>query len=105
MSGYAEVDPILSEWAQATGSHLITYEEGSPDRLLIIWGEPPYEIFDVRVAMPKNGRTSVTATLRDYHPYRPKRAEDQTWNGSVQDLQRMLEAAFAKIEGWKRANQ
>jgi len=48
MSVYADLDPIISKWANALSSELFTEWAGEPARAIYTHGDPPFEAFQIR---------------------------------------------------------
>src|SRR5436190_7019832 len=100
MNGYAEVDSVIANWIQSTGSTLFTEWADAPARYFHVPGDPPFECFQVSVHLPENGQTGVTARAIDTNDD-TENDLDQTWKGPVRQLDDMLRAAMATIEEWK----
>ena len=96
MSGYADVDDVIDAWVKSTGSTLFTEWAGAPARFFHVPGDPPFECFQVSVRQPEDGRTAVIARAIDANDNTDERM-DQTWEGSIAQLDEMLEAALATI--------
>ena len=100
MSAYAEVDEVIAEWVDATGSTLFTEWADAPARYFYIPGDPPFECFQVSVQPPENGRTAVLARAIDTNDDTDAEM-DQTWEGCVGELEAMLRTAVGTIDQWK----
>ncbi len=100
MVNYEAVDRVIDAWIEATGSTPFTEWAGEPARFFRVPGDPPFECFQISVRLPKNGRTAVTARAVDTNGD-AEEGMDQTWEGSVPQLDAMLGAAMATIEKWK----
>jgi hypothetical protein len=100
MSEYASIDGVIDTWVKAAGSTLFTEWSGTPARFFYVHGDPPFECFQVSVARPLDGRTSVTAAAIDTNDDTDEEM-DQTWEGPLAQLNEMLGTALATIEQWK----
>jgi hypothetical protein len=100
MSAYAEVDGVIDAWVKATGSKLFTEWADAPARFFYLPGDPPFEIFQVSVSLPRNGQTTVSARAIDTNDDSEEEM-DQTWDGPVAQLDEMLGVAIDTIKGWK----
>jgi hypothetical protein len=100
MMTYVEVDGVIDARVRVTGSTLFTEWAGQVARYFHIPGDPPFECFQVSVRLPENGQTAVTVRAIDTNDDTEDEL-DQTWEGSIGDLDGMLGAALAAIDGWK----
>jgi len=100
MSAYADVDDIIAAWVKSAGSTLYTEWAEAPARFFHVHGDPPFECFQVNVRAPEDGRTAVTACAIDTNDDTDDEM-DQTWEGPVGELDKMLGTAMAAIETWK----
>ena len=99
MNPYADVDGVIDAWVKATGSSLFTEWAGGPARFFHIPGAPPFECFQVSVHAPQGGRVAVTARAIDTNDD-TEHEMDQTWDGSVAELDAMLAIAIATVRQW-----
>ncbi|MGZ8337424.1 MAG: hypothetical protein ACXWU1_12255, partial [Allosphingosinicella sp.] len=74
---------------------------GKPARFFHIPGEPPHECFQIAVFPPSTGRIVVQAAAIDTNDDTEMEML-QEWEGLVGELNAMLAAAVATIEGWKQ---
>ena len=73
---------------------------GGPARFFHIPGAPPFECFQVSVHAPQGGRVAVTARAIDTNDD-TEHEMDQTWDGSVAELDAMLAIAIATVRQWR----
>ena len=100
MSSYADVDGVIAARVRSAGSTLFTEWADAPARFFYVPGDPPFECFQISVRVPNDGRTAVTARAIDTNDDNDE-AMDQTWEGSVSELDEMLGTAMSTIEEWK----
>ena len=100
MSAYTDVDDLIAAWVKLAGSTLFTEWADAPARFFHVPGNAPFECFQVSVRMPEDGRTAVTARAIDTNDDTDDEM-DQTWEGSIGELDKLLGTAMATIETWK----
>jgi hypothetical protein len=100
MNAYADVDGVITEWVKAAGFTLYTEWADAPARFVYVPGDPPFECFQLSVSAPERGRTAVTAWAVDTNDDTDDEM-NQTWEGPVDELDKMLGTAMAAIETWK----
>ena len=100
MNPYADVDGVIDAWVRASGSSLSTEWDGRPARFFHIPGAPPFECFQVSVDPPQDGLVAVTARAVDTNDD-TEHEMDQTWDGSVAELDAMLAIAIATVRQWR----
>ena len=98
MTDYADLDPTISKWAEATSSILFTKWTGEPSRYFHLPGEPPFECFQIVVFPPAEGYVTVQAASIDTNDDSEMM---QLWEGPVATLDDMLAFAVATVEQWK----
>ena len=99
MTAYADLDPIISKWVEATASTLFEEWAGEPARCFHIPGEPPFECFQIVVFPPAGGDVTVQAASIDTND---DAEMIQLWEGPVATLDDMLAVAVATVEQWKQ---
>ena len=98
MTDYADLDPTISKWVEATSSTLFTEWAGEPSRYFHLPGKPPFECFQIVVFAPDGADVTVQAASLDTN----NEAEMmQLWEGPVATLDDMLAVAVATVEQWK----
>lgn len=100
MSVYAELDPVIDKWVVALGSKLFTEWAGEPARFFYTPGDAPFEVFQISIGPPEDGRVNVLARAVDTNDDAEDEM-DRTWEGPVGELDQMLGTAVATIENWK----
>ena len=100
MNPYANVDLIIVARVKAANSTLYKKWAGAPARYFHIFGDPPFECFQVSVGLPDDGQIAIRACAIDTNDDTDD-SMDQTWVGSVDDLDGMLKSAVETIDDWK----
>jgi hypothetical protein len=100
MDGFSNLDPIIATWVEHLGSKLFTEWAGAPARFFYTPGDPPFEVFQISVDVPHDGRTAVHARAVDTNDETDDQM-DLTWEGPSVDLDTMLSLAVETINGWK----
>jgi hypothetical protein len=95
---YADLDPTISKWVEATSSTLFTEWAGEPSRYFHLSGDPPFECFQIVVFPPAKGDVSVQASSIDTNDDAEMM---HLWEGPVAKLDEMLAVAVATVEQWK----
>jgi hypothetical protein len=98
VTAYADLDPTISKWVEATSSTLFTEWAGEPSRYFHLPGEPPFECFQIIVFPPAGGDVTVQAASVDINDAAEMM---QLWEGPVATLDAMLAVAVATVEQWK----
>lgn len=104
MTNYAAVDATIDAWVKATGSMLFTEWAGQPARFFHLPGKPPFGCFQVSVEPSSADAVTVLARAIDTNEDSELELQ-QTWQGSVGELDAMLSAAVATIDTWKQRPQ
>lgn len=102
MADYADLDPTISNWVEATSSTLFTEWAGEPCRCFHLPGEPPFECFQIVVFPPTDEVVTVQAASIDTNDDAEMM---QIWEGPVATLDDMLAAAVATVEQWRLRKQ
>lgn len=97
MSGYDELDDTIKKWSDFP---VFTEWAGSPARYFYLPGDPPFECFQVNITLLRDDKVAVRASAVDTNDD-TETEMDQTWEGPVSDLDRMLGVARAAIDSWK----
>jgi len=97
MTAYAEVDPFIDAWAQATVKKLFTEWAGQPARFAYLPGLRPFECFQISIEPPFAGRVGVMARSIDTDD---GGEFDQRWEGAADALSILLEEATATVQEW-----
>lgn len=100
MSSFADIDGVIAKWVRAADTSLYTEWADAPARFFHIPGDPPFECFQISVAVPEGGRTAVTARAIDTNDDTDDQME-KTWQGPIDDLDAMLGAAVTLVGTWK----
>lgn len=104
MISYAHVDGVIDAWVKATGSTLFTEWADKPARFFHIPGTPPFECFQISIDPPSPNGIVVFARAIETNDHTEKGME-QTWEGPVSELDKLLAAAVATVERWKARPQ
>jgi|GEM_PF-1025211 len=99
MEAYSDLDPV-AKWVERLGSKLFTEWADAPARFFYTPGDPPFEIFQISIDVPRDGRTMVHARAVDTNDETDDQM-DISWEGLILDLDRMLSVAVETINGWK----
>lgn len=97
MTAYAEVDPVIDAWAQATVTKLITEWADRPARFAYLPGLRPFECFQISIDPPFAGRVIVSARSVDTDD---ESEFDECWEGATDALPVLLEEATATVQKW-----
>ena len=100
MQTYEKLDPVIDKWVAILGTKLFTEWADRPARFFYTPGDPPFECFQISVTPPKWGRVKVHARAVDTNDD-VERELEQSWTGSIADLDGMLAAAVKAINVWK----
>ena len=98
MTDYADLDPTISKWVEATSSILFTEWAGEPSRYFHIPGQPPFECYQIVVFPPARGDVTVQAASIDTNDQAEMM---QLWEAPVATLDDMMAVAVATVEQWK----
>lgn len=98
VNAYADLDPIINKWVEATSSSLVEEWSGAPARCFHIPGDPPFECFQIVVFPPAGADVTVQAASIDTNDDAEMM---QLWEGPVTSLDEMLGVAVATVEQWK----
>lgn len=98
MSDYADLDPTIGKWVEATSSSLLTEGGGGPIRCFHLPGKPPFDCFQIVIFPPAGGEVTVQAASIDTND---ETEMLQIWEGPVATLDEMLAVAVATVEQWK----
>ena len=97
MTTYAEVDPVIDAWAQATVKKLFTEWADRPARFAYLPGLRPCECFQISIEPPFAGRVAVSARSVDTDD---ESEFDKRWEGATDALPLLLEKATATVQKW-----
>ena len=100
MNPYADIDDIIAARVKLSGSEIFTEWAGEPARFFHLSGDPPFDHFQISIAVPKAGRTKVTACAIDTND-NTEEEMNQTWEGPTEDIDSLLRVAMTTVEGWK----
>lgn len=98
MTDYAELDPTIHKWVEATSGTLFNEWAGEPSRFFHLPGLPPFECFQIVVFAPAQDDVVVQAASIDTNDGAEMM---RIWEGPVSTLDNMLALAVATVEGWK----
>ena len=98
VTDYADLDPTIGKWVEATSSTLFTEWAGKPSRYFHLPGEPPCECFQIVVFPPAGTDVTVQAASLDTNDGAEMM---QVWKGSTACLNDILAVAVATVEQWK----
>ena len=96
MSAYADIDDVIRIRVEGAGSTLFVEWAGAEARFFYVSGG--VECFQVSVDPPVGGRVQVVACSVDTVD---DQQFEQSWRGPVDDIDRLLALALAKVEEWK----
>lgn len=97
MTAYAEVDPVIEAWAQATVKKLFTEWGDQPARFAYIPGLRAFECFQISIDPPFAGRVAVLARSVDTDD---ESEFDERWEGATEALPVLLEEAATTVQKW-----
>ena len=97
MTAYAEVDPVIDAWAQATVKKLFTEWADQPARFAYLPGLRSFESFQISIDPPVAGRVVVVARSVDTDD---ESKFDQRWEDATDALPAILEEATATVQKW-----
>jgi hypothetical protein len=97
MTDYADLDPTIGKWVEATSSTLFTEWAGEPSRYFHLPGEPPFDCFQIVVFPPAGNDVTVQAASLDTNDGTEMM---QIWEGPAASLNGMLAAAVATVDQW-----
>ncbi len=97
MTPYAEVDPIIDAWAEATVKKLYTEWADLPARFGYLPGLREFECFQISIDQPLGGRVAVLARSVDTDD---ESEFEQRWEGATENLSTMLDEATDQVRTW-----
>jgi len=97
MTAYADVDPAIDAWAQATVKKLITEWADRPARFAYLPGLRHFECFQISIEPPSAGRAAVWARSVDTDD---GSEFEQRWEGEITTLSVMLDKATDTVRAW-----
>jgi hypothetical protein len=97
MTVYADVDPVIDAWANATVKKLFTEWGGQPARFAYLPGLRQFESFQISIEPPLSGRVAVFARSIDTDD---GSEFEQQWEDATEALSTMLETATNTIREW-----
>ena len=100
MNPYSEVDHIIDKWVESLGLKLFDEWAGAPARSFYTPGDPPFEVFQIWIDAPKDGRISVHAAAADTNDDTERELE-ANWEGRTDELDSLLATALETIDSWK----
>lgn len=101
MTSYSEIDPVIFKWVKALGTTLCTECAGEAARFFYTPGDPPFECFQICIAPPQAGLIVVHAGAVDTNDDTDDEMQE-SWTGSIEDIDNMLAVAVDTINKWKR---
>jgi hypothetical protein len=102
VTDFADLDPVINKWVEATGSTLFDGSAGRPARFFHLPGEPPFECFQIVVFPPTGNDVTVQAASIDTNDDAEMM---QIWEGPAASLDELLGVAVATVEQWRQRPQ